>query len=128
MGKVDRALLVQLVGTAAAVVVPSVYEGYGLQVQEAIAAGVPAVATGVHPCPKSQLGAILVGNKPEALADGIRRALERVTPELLAGTTRGPRWFVGCKPAPKRTSTAPAAETSLRTADSRGLPSRLRQH
>ena len=84
MGKLDRALLVQLMASAATVVVPSVYEGFGLPVQEAMAAGVPVVATAAASLPEvAGTGAILVENNPEALADGICRALEGVAPEIL---------------------------------------------
>jgi glycosyltransferase involved in cell wall biosynthesis len=84
LGKVERTLLVQLMASATAVVVPSIYEGYGLPAQEAMAAGVPVVATAAASLPEvTGPGAILVDNDPEALAVGIQQALDGVAPELL---------------------------------------------
>jgi glycosyltransferase involved in cell wall biosynthesis len=84
LGKVPRAQLVSLVASAAAVVVPSTYEGYGLPALEAMAAGVPLVAAAAASLPEvAGPGAILVDPEPWSLADGICRALEGVPPEDL---------------------------------------------
>jgi glycosyltransferase involved in cell wall biosynthesis len=85
MGRVRRRELVSLMAGAAAVVVPSVYEGYGLPVQEAMAAGVPVVAMDTASLPEvAGVGAILVEDNAEALADGLIRALSGVDTNLLA--------------------------------------------
>jgi glycosyltransferase involved in cell wall biosynthesis len=85
VGKVPRARLVRLMASAAAVVVPSLYEGYGLPALEAMATGVPLVATNAASLPEvTGPGAILVEPSPEALADGICQAIAGVPAELLA--------------------------------------------
>lgn len=85
MGHVPRTQLVDLVTSAAAVVVPSRYEGYGLPAQEAMAAGVPLVATAAGSLPEvASVGAILVEDDPRALADGLTRALDGVSQADLA--------------------------------------------
>jgi glycosyltransferase involved in cell wall biosynthesis len=129
MGKVDRALLVQLMASAAAVVVPSLYEGYGLPVQEAMAAGVPVVAAAAASLPEvAGTGAILVENSPEALADGICRALKGVAPEVLRQAqleARGRSWAASAR-AYKDVYSA-VAESRLRTDRGRRTPWRSKR-
>jgi glycosyltransferase involved in cell wall biosynthesis len=82
LGKVPRTTLIALVGSAAAVVVPSLYEGYGLPALEAMASGVPLVATAAASLPEvAGPGAILVDANPAALAEGLCRALGGVNPD-----------------------------------------------
>ncbi len=86
MGRVPRPLLLSLMAGAAAVVVPSIYEGYGLPVQEALAVGVPAVAVRAASLPEvAGPGTVLVDDASEALADGILSAITGVAAETEAG-------------------------------------------
>jgi glycosyltransferase involved in cell wall biosynthesis len=67
-----------LLGGAAALVYPSLYEGFGLPVLEAMATGTPVVASDVASLPDLIDGAaILVDpHDADAIAEGIRRVLE----------------------------------------------------
>jgi glycosyltransferase involved in cell wall biosynthesis len=85
LGKVPRCLLVSLMASASAVVVPSRYEGYGLPALEAMACGVPVVIANAASLPEiAGPGAILVEPSSEALAEGICRALAGVPSQLIA--------------------------------------------
>jgi glycosyltransferase involved in cell wall biosynthesis len=77
LGKVPRPTLLGLMAGAAAVVVPSVYEGYGLPAAEAMACGVPVVAARRASLPEV-VGAhgILVEPDAEGLAGGVLSALD----------------------------------------------------
>lgn len=96
LGKVERRTVVGLVAGAAAVVVPSTYEGFGLPAAEAMACGVPVVATALSALPEVTGGfAILVADEAEALADGIASALAGVDRETIASAralARGRTW------------------------------------
>jgi glycosyltransferase involved in cell wall biosynthesis len=84
MGKVPRERLISLIASSAAVVVPSTYEGFGLPALEAMAVGVPLVACAAGSLPEvTGHGAILVDPEPAALAAGLLRALDGVSPALL---------------------------------------------
>lgn len=84
LGRVPRVELIDLTASAVAVVVPSVYEGFGLPAQEAMICGVPVVATAAGALPEVVGdGGLLVEDNPEALADGILRALEGLPPRTL---------------------------------------------
>ena len=91
-GYVDDATLVALYQAADLFVFPSLYEGYGLPVAEAMACGTPVVASST-----SALGEITPGpgqfdpSTPTSIAAAIRRALtDPATAEALAAATRAP--------------------------------------
>lgn len=72
LGHVPDADLPALYAGAAAFVLPSVYEGFGLPVLEAMAAGTPVVTTNVTALPETSAGAArLVAPDPEALRDAL---------------------------------------------------------
>lgn len=72
VGRVDDAVIPALVSSATAVVVPSLYEGFGLPVLEAMAANVPVVAANTSSLPEVAGGAaILVEPTARSVADGL---------------------------------------------------------
>jgi len=71
-GRVSDEHLPQLMAAARAIVIPSLYEGFGLPAVEAMAVGVPVVALRASSLPEVVGDAgVLVDPTPEALADGI---------------------------------------------------------
>jgi glycosyltransferase involved in cell wall biosynthesis len=68
--------LVALVGAARACAVPSLYEGFGLTVLEAMACGTPVVCSNAASLPEAAGDAALLvdARSPEALADALTRA------------------------------------------------------
>jgi len=76
VGRVPDASVPGLVASAAAVVVPSLHEGFGLPALEAMAAGVPLVAAETSSLPEVVGdGGVLVAPTGPALADGLVWAL-----------------------------------------------------
>jgi glycosyltransferase involved in cell wall biosynthesis len=72
LGHVPDEELPALYAGATAFVLPSVYEGFGLPVLEAMAAGTPVVTTNVTALPETAGGAaLLVEPEPEALRDAL---------------------------------------------------------
>lgn len=72
VGRVGDYLVPGLIAAASAVVVPSLYEGFGLPALEGMAAGVPVVATRTSSLPEVVAdGGILVEPTAEDLAQGI---------------------------------------------------------
>ena len=71
----------QLMGLLDVFVLPSHYEGFGIAIAEAMAAGKPVVATTVGGIPEivkhEETGLLVPPAQPAALADAIRRCLER---------------------------------------------------
>ena len=81
--------LADLYSAAAVTCYPSLYEGFGLPIVEAMACGSPVVASNRGAIPEvAGDAAILVEPTPEALAEGLRAALEPATAEDLR--RRGP--------------------------------------
>ena len=73
--------LAELYGSAEVAVVPSLYEGFSLPAIEAMACGVPLVATTGGALPEvvgtdGETGLLVAPDDPEALAAGIRRVLD----------------------------------------------------
>ncbi|GAA3664730.1 glycosyltransferase family 4 protein [Microbacterium marinilacus] len=76
VGRVPDTVLPRLLAGAEAVVVPSLYEGFGLPVLEAMAAGVPVVAAQTSSLPEVSGGlATLVDPGPDGIAEGLRHVL-----------------------------------------------------
>src|SRR5205823_901810 len=86
-GYVAKDELVDLYRGAAALVMPTRYEGFGLPVVEAMASGTPVVAT-----PDAALREVAddaaVFVEPEDLADGVRQALAERDTLVAAGLRR----------------------------------------
>ena len=86
--------LAELYASAEVAVVPSLYEGFSLPAIEAMACGVPLVATTGGALPEvvgtdGETGLLVAPDDPEALAAGIRRVLD--DPGLAARLGRGGR-------------------------------------
>jgi glycosyltransferase involved in cell wall biosynthesis len=77
-GRVEAAELVRQYARAAAAVVPSLYEGFGLPAGEAMACGVPVISTtgGALPEVVGDAGLLVPPADPAALAAAIRRVLD----------------------------------------------------
>ena len=77
-GRIDAAELVQHYARAAAAVIPSLYEGFGLPAGEAMACGVPVISTtgGALPEVVGDAGLLVPPADPAALAAAIRRILD----------------------------------------------------
>ncbi|HEY0118688.1 MAG TPA: glycosyltransferase family 1 protein [Cellulomonas sp.] len=89
VGRVPDALVPGLVASAAVVVVPSLYEGFGLPALEAMAVGTPLVAAARSSLPEVVGDAgVLVEPDGASLADGLLHALGRGA-DVEAGVDRG---------------------------------------
>ena len=87
LGFVADAEVPRLMRGAAVFVYPSLFEGFGIPIVEAMACGVPVVASN-HPSLDEAAGAAAVRvdpREPEAIAAGIREALERSGELVAAG-------------------------------------------
>jgi glycosyltransferase involved in cell wall biosynthesis len=95
LGRVEDEDLADLYRAAAATVQPSLYEGFGLTVLEALACGSPVVASRRGATPEvAGDAAILVEPDVDAIAEGLRAALEPETAARLAaaGPERAARY------------------------------------
>ena len=76
LGRLETPVVASLMAGAVAVVVPSLYEGFGLPDLEAMACGVPVVAANAGALPEVCADAAhLVDPSPEGLAEGLLRVL-----------------------------------------------------
>lgn len=73
-GYLDKPALAELYRRAACLVLPSLYEGFGLPVLEAMACGTPVVAA-PEPALREVAGDAALYAEPDELADAIRRAV-----------------------------------------------------
>jgi glycosyltransferase involved in cell wall biosynthesis len=77
LGVVDRTTLLGLMTSAMAVVVPSLYEGFGFPAVEAMACGTAVVATNMASLPEiCGDGALLCDVDPESMANAMLRVLD----------------------------------------------------
>lgn len=77
LGRLDDGLVPGLLASAAAVVVPSLYEGFGLPVVEAMAAGSPVVVARTSSLPEVAGNAgVLVDPDSESIAAGLSKVLD----------------------------------------------------
>ncbi len=90
-GYVERDQLAQLYRGAAALVLPSRYEGFGLPVLEAMACGTPVVAN-PDPALKEVAGDAALYAEPDGLAEAIRRAIAERGRLVAAGFARAARF------------------------------------
>jgi len=86
-GWVSKQELAELYQGAAALLLPTRYEGFGLPVLEAMASGTPVVAT-PDPALREVAGDAAVYAEPAELADAVRRALDRRAELTAAGLER----------------------------------------
>jgi glycosyltransferase involved in cell wall biosynthesis len=92
-GHVPGHELAALYRGAAVLVFPSLYEGFGLPVLEAMASGTPVVATASSSIPEvAGDAAILAEPNPQALAAAIERAIARRSALSAAGLERAKRF------------------------------------
>jgi glycosyltransferase involved in cell wall biosynthesis len=77
LGRLEPAVVARLMRSAAAVVVPSLYEGFGLPALEGMAAGVPVVAADRGALPEvCGTAALLVPATAGGIADGLAEVLD----------------------------------------------------
>jgi glycosyltransferase involved in cell wall biosynthesis len=89
LGRVDDATALGVLAAASALVVPSLYEGFGLPALEGLAAGVPVVAARRSSIPEvCGDDALLVEPDGHGLAEGIEAALSGGV-EIAAMVERG---------------------------------------
>jgi glycosyltransferase involved in cell wall biosynthesis len=90
-GYVEKDELAGLYRGAAALVLPSRYEGFGLPVLEAMACGTPVVAN-PDPAVREVAGDAALYAEPDGLAEAIRRALSERDRLVAAGFARAARF------------------------------------
>ena len=94
LGHVTKPQLAELYRSAACLVFPSRYEGFGLPVVEAMACGTPVVATRAGSIPEvaADAAVLVEPGDPAALAEGIEQALASRESLVAAGFERARRF------------------------------------
>lgn len=90
LGHVDGATLVELYQTAAAVVFPSLYEGFGLPILEAMACACPVASANTSSLPEicGDAAVLFDPYDPRAIADGVLGVLDRADEFVPRGLAR----------------------------------------
>lgn len=93
-GLVDRSELLELYRTAACLVFPSLYEGFGIPVLEAMASGCPVASSSAASLPEvcGDAAVLFDPTDPEAIAEGVRTALARSTTLSAGGPAHAARF------------------------------------
>jgi len=93
-GLVSRDELVSLYRRASCLVFPSLYEGFGLPLLEAMACGCPVAASKAGAIPEicSDAAVVFDAQDPEAIAAGVEEAMARADELRDAGTKRAARF------------------------------------
>jgi glycosyltransferase involved in cell wall biosynthesis len=94
LGRVSTERLVELYRTAAALVYPSLYEGFGMPVVEAMATGCPVACSNTSSLPEvaGDAAVLFDPTSPEAIAAGVRRVLDSPRPFTTRGLERAARF------------------------------------
>ncbi len=94
LGDAPLAARIDLYRRAAAVVFPSLYEGFGLPPLEAMACGCPVAVSNTSSLPEVVADAAVLFDPqdPEAIAAGVREALDRATELRTLGIARAARF------------------------------------
>jgi len=73
IGKPDKSTLIQIYGTADILLTPSVGEGFGMTILEAMACGTPVVTSNTSAMPEvaGDAGVLVDPKDPESIADGV---------------------------------------------------------
>jgi glycosyltransferase involved in cell wall biosynthesis len=89
-GHVSRDELARLYRTAAALVFPSLYEGFGMPPLEAMASGLPVAGSNAASLPEvvGDAGALFDPHDPEAIAAAVRTVLDDPAPWVERGLAR----------------------------------------
>lgn len=98
-GLVPRAELADLYRRAACLVFPSLYEGFGIPLLEAMASGCPVAASDAGSIPEvcGDAAELFDPTDPVAIADGVLRALDRADELARLGLARVERFtWAGC--------------------------------
>ena len=125
LGHVPDDELPGLYAGAEAFVLPSVYEGFGLPVLEAMASGTPVVAADTTALPETCGGAArLVAPEPEALRDALTQLLRATSePAARAGCASARHWERTARESTRRASpwdAAPRAQVRRDVRSGRG--------
>jgi glycosyltransferase involved in cell wall biosynthesis len=122
-GRVETDELVRLYQRASLVVVPSLYEGFGLPATEAMACGAPVVASAAGALPEVMHtgggGLLVTPGDPDALAKGIATLLDEPEARARLGAEARPR-IVAAYSWPRIASLTAALYLRVRSA--RGRP------
>jgi glycosyltransferase involved in cell wall biosynthesis len=92
LGRVPVEQLVELYRTAAALVYPSLFEGFGIPIVEAFATGCPVAASNASSIPEvaGDAAVLFDPTSAEAIAAGVEQVLSNPAPYVARGLGRAP--------------------------------------